>query len=285
MSQQEQKGNPQKQGPRIHAQLAAIMAAVEAVGKERRNTQQGFNFRGIEDVMNALHPIFAEHKVYVLSEIVSERTEERATKSGGNLIYRVLQVKVAFVSGEDGSRETVSVIGEGMDSGDKAASKAMSQALKYALSQTLILPFAQVDGDQDSQPESNPKPAAGAPSVAAAGKTVSAYDGRTLKPGESPLPPTPPAGSPSATPPAISEKDKLLTRLQRSMAQEKMEAKDLKAYLVSRGAMTPAMDLAALPVTTLALLLDGKHKQSGRGNWTLVCEGVLRMTDNLPFGQ
>ena len=167
MSQQNDKGKPQ--GVRIHAQLAAIMAAVDAVGKDRKNSGQGFLYRGIEDVMDALHPIFAENKVFVLSEVLDERTEERATMKGGNLIYRVLKVKVSYVSGEDGSRESVLVIGEGMDSGDKAANKAMSAALKYALTQTLILPYGQMDSDEGTPPESRPKTATTA--TAAADKT------------------------------------------------------------------------------------------------------------------
>lgn len=158
MSQQAEKSK----GARIHAQLAAIMTAVDAVGKDRRNSGQGFQYRGIEDVMDALHPIFAEHKVFVLSEVMDEKTEERTTAKGGSLIYRVLKVKVSYVSGEDGSRESVTVVGEGMDSGDKAANKAMSAALKYALTQTLILPYGQVDGDAstppDSKPDSKPDP-------------------------------------------------------------------------------------------------------------------------------
>lgn len=163
MSQQEQK---KPQGARIHAQLAEIMAAVDAVGKERRNSGQGFNFRGIEDVMDALHPVFAEHKVFILSEVLDERTEERTTIKGATLIYRVLKVKVSYVSGEDGSRESVVVVGEGMDSGDKAANKAMSAALKYALTQTLILPYGQADGDADTPPESKPGKAAAQASAA-----------------------------------------------------------------------------------------------------------------------
>lgn len=173
MSQQQPKGKPidKAQGrpdtPRIHAQLAEIMTAAEAVGKERRNSGQGFNYRGIEDIMDALHPIFAQHKVFILSEVLDERTEERATMKGGTLIYRVLKVKVSFVSGEDGSRESVLVVGEGMDSGDKAANKAMSAALKYALTQTLILPYGQVDGDAETPPPSTSKKAEPTTSAAA----------------------------------------------------------------------------------------------------------------------
>jgi hypothetical protein len=89
----------------------------------------------------------------VLPEVLAERSEERHTKSGGTLIYRVLTIRFHFAA-PDGSRVSVTVIGEGMDSGDKAANKAMAVALKYALSQTLLLPYNEVDPDADTPPPS-----------------------------------------------------------------------------------------------------------------------------------
>jgi hypothetical protein len=275
MSQQEQKSKPQ--GPRIHAQLAAIMAAVDAVGKERRNSGQGFDFRGIEDVMDALHPVFAEHKVFILSEVLEEKTEERSTMKGGSLIYRVLRVKVSYVSGEDGSRESVVVVGEGMDSGDKAANKAMSAALKYALTQTLILPYGQVDGDADTPPESKPRAAAGAPEKASAeGRARSAYDGRELKPGEDPRPkdrppePTGPKAEPKAEGPAFN------SRLYDAMALVGITADELNADLRRKGVMTGTQTIDTLPDRIVAVLLDGKDKASGRDNWDIVVDRIQK---------
>ena len=47
-------------------------------------------------------------------------------------------------------------MGEGMDSGDKAATKAMAVALKYALTQMLLLPYDEVDPDKTTPPPSTP---------------------------------------------------------------------------------------------------------------------------------
>lgn len=250
--------------PRIHAQLAAIMAAVDAVGKERRNSGQGFNYRGIEDIMDALHPIFAEHKVFILSSVLDEKTEERTTLKGGTLIYRVLKVKVDFVSGEDGSRESVTVVGEGMDSGDKAANKAMSAALKYALTQTLILPYGQVDGDADSPPDSKPK--TGAPAVAAEGKVTSAYDGRVLKPGEDPRPPP----APDKSEPVFN------CRLYDAMQAAGVTSDELNADLRAKGVMTGKQTVDTLSEKIVAVLLDGTDRGSGRKNWDIVVERIKK---------
>jgi len=140
----------------VQQELAAIMLEAKAIGKSSRNQQQGFNFRGIDAVMNHLHPLFAKHSVIILPEVLAERTEERTTKSGGHLIYRVLTVRFNFTAA-DGSSVCSTVIGEGMDSGDKAANKAMAVALKYALTQMLLLPYDEKDPDADTPPDSVPK--------------------------------------------------------------------------------------------------------------------------------
>ena len=123
----------------IHEKIIAILADADAISKDRRNQQQGFNFRGIDDVYNALHPLLAKHGVFRTTEVTAERTEERQAKSGGNLIYRILTVKFTFYAA-DGSHVESVMIGEGMDSCDKASNKAMAIAHKYALLQLLAIP-------------------------------------------------------------------------------------------------------------------------------------------------
>jgi len=146
-----------RDGGAVQQELAAIMLDAKAIGKASRNQSQGFNFRGIDAVMNHLHPIFAKHGVIILPEVLAERTEERQTKHGGNLIYRVLTVRFRFTAA-DGSSVCSTVIGEGMDSGDKAANKAMAVALKYALTQMLLLPYDEIDPDATMPPPSTRKP-------------------------------------------------------------------------------------------------------------------------------
>lgn len=36
--------------------ICAITAEVGALGKNKKNEQQGYSFRGVDDLMNALHP-------------------------------------------------------------------------------------------------------------------------------------------------------------------------------------------------------------------------------------
>lgn len=123
----------------IHKQMAGIMARIGHIGKDKENKQQGFRFRGIDDVYNALHGIMAEFGVFTTSEVLSLDRADRPTKSGGIMTFVIAKIRYTFWA-EDGSSVTSEVIGEGMDSGDKASNKAMAIAHKYALLQAFMVP-------------------------------------------------------------------------------------------------------------------------------------------------
>lgn len=134
----------------IHKAMIDIMKEISAISKSKRNEQQKFNYRGIDDVYNAVQPLFAKHGVVVLPEIISSSREERQSKGGGNLIYTHLHIKYKFIA-EDASEIYCCVAGEGMDSGDKSSNKAMAVAHKYAILQTFCIPTEDMpDPDAES---------------------------------------------------------------------------------------------------------------------------------------
>ena len=144
--------------PLIYQKISAIMAEVPAIGKTKRNAQQGFNYRGIDDVQNALQNLLPKHGVFYVPEVLDSIREERQTKTGGNLIYSVLKMKYTFYA-SDGSSVSAVVIGEGMDSGDKASNKAMAVAMKYAMFQVFCIPTEELDDpDAVCPPPSLPAP-------------------------------------------------------------------------------------------------------------------------------
>lgn len=134
---------------KVYEAIAAVTAelAKEGIAKGRRNQQQGYSFRGIDEVYNALSPIIARHKLCILPRILSRDVTERTTQKGGVLFYVVVEAEFDFVSAEDGSRHTVRTFGEAMDSADKATNKAMSAAYKYAAMQAFCIP---TEGDNDA---------------------------------------------------------------------------------------------------------------------------------------
>ena len=142
--------------PRIYGAISKAMAEIGAISKEKRNQQQGFQYRGIDDVMNALYPVLSKYGLFLTPEVLEHRREERQTKSGGNLIYSILTVRYTLYA-EDGSNVSCVVIGEGMDSADKSSNKAMSVAMKYAMFQLFCIPTEEmIDPDSKTPPISAP---------------------------------------------------------------------------------------------------------------------------------
>jgi len=125
--------------------------AEQGISKDRENRQQGFSFRGIDQVYNALAPMLAKHGLVILPRITERTVTERTTKSGGVLFYVVVKAEFDFVATEDGSKHTVITYGEAMDSGDKATNKAMSIAYKYAAFQAFCIPTEQTAIDADAE--------------------------------------------------------------------------------------------------------------------------------------
>lgn len=143
--------------PKIYSAMAAAMADIGAISKNKQNKQQGFQYRGIDDVMNALYPILSKHGLFLAPEVLEHTREERTTKSGGNLIYSILKIRYTMYA-DDGSSVSATVIGEGMDSADKSSNKAMSVGMKYAMFQLFCIPTEEmVDPDAETPPESEPR--------------------------------------------------------------------------------------------------------------------------------
>ncbi len=126
---------------------ASLDLSKEGITKDRKNLQQGYSFRGIDDVYKALAPILAKHGLVILPRILSRSVTERQTAKGGVLFYVVVEAEFDIVAAADGSRHTVRTYGEAMDSADKATNKAMSAAYKYAAFQTFCIP---TEGDNDA---------------------------------------------------------------------------------------------------------------------------------------
>ena len=137
----------------IYESIAKIIEEIPAIGKNKTNEQQRFKYRGIDDVMNAMQPLFAKNKVFIVPEVLEQTREERQTQKGGTLIYSICKIQYTFYA-EDGSHVSAITIGEGMDSGDKATNKAMAIAMKYALFQVFCIPTDEMkDPDSETPPE------------------------------------------------------------------------------------------------------------------------------------
>lgn len=142
--------------PPIHEALAAVMADVGAVSKDSRNQSQGFNFRGIDAVVNAVGPVLRKHGVITLPVVEDSHYDTIPTKNGGTMRQCTLTVRWRFV-GPAGDQLEAVVIAEAMDSGDKATSKAHSVAYRTVLLQVLCIPTDEPDPDASSYERERPQ--------------------------------------------------------------------------------------------------------------------------------
>lgn len=132
----------------VNAQLVNVTRRIakEGIGKTRKNAQQGYNFRGVDEVMNAFAPILADEGLFLRPRFTEREVAERINKNGNALFYVTVRGEFDF-SNESGETVTVGPFyGEAMDSGDKATNKAMATAFKYAMFQTFCVPLEGVTG-------------------------------------------------------------------------------------------------------------------------------------------
>lgn len=141
----------------IHEAMVAVMAAVDPIAKGRTNQGQGYKFRGVDDVYQSLQAIMANHGVFTTSEVKGEPDyTEFPLGKNGTLTFRTRAVFRFTFWHTSGTSVSTEVIGEGMDSGDKASNKSMSVAHKYALLQAYLIP---TDDAKDPENENHEIPA------------------------------------------------------------------------------------------------------------------------------
>lgn len=161
----------------IYKLLSLVMADIGAIAKSKKNEAQGYIFRGIDDVLNALHPALVAHGVSSSVQVVWHREQLIVTESPGKLPLaeaRKFNSKLRWVahaqiklrvrlSAPDGSYVTFEGVGSAVDhNGDKATNKAHSYAYKYAVALGLCIPVQAKDlddGDYDAKvPEPDQEP-------------------------------------------------------------------------------------------------------------------------------
>ena len=144
------------------------------ISKDRKNAQQGYNFRGIDDVLNSLSAALVDAGLVILPRCTHREVVERTTAKGGALFNVTCAVEFDLVSVEDGSKHTVCTYGEAMDSADKATNKAMSAAYKYLALLVFCIP-TEVTPDTDADFTTHEvKPKAESTSPAAVAKRMTA---------------------------------------------------------------------------------------------------------------
>jgi len=155
--------------PKIYEKMCAIMAEIakDGIGKEHKNQQQNYAFRGIDDVYNVLAPILSRHRVICLPEVLSRDQVERITPAkiyngqeqspAKAIFFTTVQVKYTFICADDGSSHVITTFGEASDYADKSTNKALSAAYKYAMIQAFCIP-TEGDANNPNDPDAKTLP-------------------------------------------------------------------------------------------------------------------------------
>lgn len=274
----------------IYELIGKAMAEIGAIGKDSKNETQGFMYRGIDAVYNALNPIMAKYGLFITPEILDHKREERTStktwydRSEGRekekkttLLYSIITVRYT-VYAPDGSSIQITVIGEGMDSGDKATNKAMSIAMKYAMFQLFMIPTEAVDPDRESHevdpaaPVGNPAAPVGNPAAPASRPTnpslsqrvQNAIDSARSKPAEVTTQATlPPAARPTPNPDPI-EGEKPGDFMKRRIEEMKAEFDGFN-FIRARTELIKSGTVKDIPSATMTMeqaknLMDAVHK-------------------------
>ena len=134
-----------------------VMRDVQAIRKDSRNAQQGFNFRGIDAVMNAVGPALRDHGVTIIPNSVEAKHRDFTTAKGTVMHEAIVTVGYSVI-GPDGQGFTGQSVGDAADAGDKATSKAMSVAYRTFLLQALTIPTDEPDPDETITDRGTPDP-------------------------------------------------------------------------------------------------------------------------------
>lgn len=124
----------------IYSLLPKIIGEISPIAKARKNQQQGYNFRGVDDVYEALNGLLSKHGVTIVPRLV-EQEESHWDNTKGNKVFRVKTTFDYDIFGPDGSHVTSRIPSEAMDTGDKATPKALSMAFKYMAFQVFCIPI------------------------------------------------------------------------------------------------------------------------------------------------
>ena len=143
--------------PTVHQAIGKIISEMEGVGKNQRNKEQGYNFRGVDDVLKVSHPLLGKHGVFIVPYVLEREVEERVAKSGAKGYCTHLHVEFT-VYGPQGDSFTASTWGEGLDYGDKSTNKAMTAAFKYLIFEIFAVCDPEDDGDHESPEAGDAQP-------------------------------------------------------------------------------------------------------------------------------
>lgn len=150
MTKQKPASTPQAVNVQILAALAKAMGQVQKLAKGDRNKHDGYNFASIDNFLELVNPICAEHGLIVhMQESVREDFERQSRNGTSAWMRQSFDITLWHVSGESLPPVTRTV--EVLRNGAQAYGSAQSYALKQFWRCILLIPTGDKD-DADFQP-------------------------------------------------------------------------------------------------------------------------------------
>lgn len=139
----------------VYSAWTAALEQVRAVPKGDVNQGEGFKYRSIDAVMNAVHGALAAHGLAIIPAAATQTRTEVQSRRGAAGAHLVMDVtfRVIHASGES---FTALVVGEATDYQGRCTSKAYTMALKTFLLQALCIPLVGEDPDGEQVDEVAP---------------------------------------------------------------------------------------------------------------------------------
>ena len=122
---------PKPQVSKVVTALAEVMTKLVGLAKTKKAPPKagGFSYRGIDDLLDTLHPLLVEAKLILTPRLTGHAVQFHEERSMPYMAE--VTVEYIFTSVEDGSEYTVGpVVGTGSASLDKMAGKAKTSAFK-----------------------------------------------------------------------------------------------------------------------------------------------------------
>ena len=151
--------SPESELPDVHTAINRVMKEVQAIGKTQEYKEQGrtqYRFRGIDDVLDAVGPVFRTHGVYatpVGTNLIS--AERYETKSGARMQNVIVEMRYE-ITGPRGDMRPATTMGQASDAGDKAIPKAQSVAYRDMLCELLCIPTGVTDPSSEQHEAAAP---------------------------------------------------------------------------------------------------------------------------------
>ena len=137
----------------IAATILAVMKDVGYVQKQGRNTAQNYNYGAEADTVAKVRQAMIDHGLIAMPTVIKyDVIPAGETKQGATKFLTTILVEYRFIDVATGEELTGSVVGQGVDSGDKGPYKAATGANKYMLWKALQIATGD-DPERDDKAE------------------------------------------------------------------------------------------------------------------------------------